>query len=144
MSVAFGSPRHKLVLAGLLASLGLGVPGCKHQAPLVAAAEALTAHEIPAWTNEGPGREVEVLLESPGLKIAAIALRRGTELPVHSVESRISITVLQGAGLMTVEDQSFALEPGAVVVLEPSVAHAMTPADEQLVVLLVHHFTTPS
>lgn len=98
---------------------------------------------IPAWTNEGPELEVAVLHEGqrgPLQKISAIALRRGTPLPVHSVDSRITIEVFQGGGELSVGDTPIPVATGTILVVEPGSPHSMKPADEGLVILLVHYF----
>lgn len=139
-------PHHSLVLS-LAAMVGLSVIACRSTPATAVPAEPAAAPAagpmalvaIPRWTNEGPDREVEVLLEEDGLKIAAIALRRGTPLPVHSVGSRISIQVVHGAGELGVDTSSIPVEAGSLVVVEPEIPHSMTPAHEELVVLLVHY-----
>lgn len=98
---------------------------------------------IPAWTNEGPELEVAVLHEGEHghlKKISAIALRRGKPLPVHSVDSRITIQVVQGGGELSVSDSPIAVAAGSILVVEPGAPHSMKPVDEALVVLLVHYF----
>lgn len=95
--------------------------------------------ELPRWTNAGPGREVEILAQDGGLKIAAIALRRGTPLPEHRVDARISVQVLRGAGELEVAGEAFPVDAGSLLVIDAQTPHAMQPADEELVVLLVHY-----
>ena len=94
---------------------------------------------LPAWTNEGKPIELAVLHEDASLKIAAIALRQGAELPVHEVEARITIEVVQGSGQLSLGERSVEVSPGSIVVAEPSLPHAMKPSDTELVVLLVHY-----
>lgn len=150
MSITITSSHHlaRGLLVGLLVSSGIALQGCCRTEPVAAATAEpaiapLTTLTIPDWTNEGSDREVEVLMNAGGLKVAAIALRRGTELPVHSVDSRVSISVLRGAGTMTVDGQAIAVAAGSVLVLGPAVAHAMTPSGQELVVLLVHYLDAP-
>lgn len=95
--------------------------------------------ELPAWTNEGPPREVQVLAEDSHLKVAAVALRRGTPLPTHAVAERVSIQVVEGRGALLAGSSTSEVGPKSVVLLDPEVPHAMTPADDELVVLLVHY-----
>lgn len=105
--------------------------------------EPVVSLTIPAWTNEGPELEVAVLHEHERghlKKISAIALRRGKQLPVHSVDSRITIEVFQGSGELSVGDTPIPVAAGSILVVEPNAPHSMKPADEALVVLLVHYF----
>ena len=101
---------------------------------------ASTAFELPAWTNEGTPREVEVLAEDERVKIAAVALRRGTPLPTHAVAEAVSIQVVHGHGSLRAGTGTSSVGPESIVLLDPKVPHAMTPADDALVVLLVHYF----
>jgi quercetin dioxygenase-like cupin family protein len=135
--------------APLAALIGLGAIACR-PAPAAAPAALVATPSagptaslmVPPWTNEGADREVEVLFEEDGLKISAIALRRGTLLPVHAVDTTISIQVVRGAGELTAAGSTLSVEEGSIVILGPEVPHAMTPASDELVVLLVHYLGT--
>ncbi|WP_146156299.1 AraC family ligand binding domain-containing protein [Enhygromyxa salina] len=132
-----------LVCASLVAP---ALAGCCRQPPVAAAAssvEPIVELALPAWTDEGPGLEHQVLFEGEGMKVAAIALRGGTALPEHSADARLSIQVLRGSGVLRVGERALAVEPGSVVVLEPSLPHAVDPAGEELMVLVVHYFGAP-
>ncbi len=100
---------------------------------------ASVLRSLPQWTNDGKPREVAVLLETDELKIAAIALRRGTTLPEHTAASAVTIQAIRGGGTMAAGASSHALRPGDIVTLAPDVPHSLTPRDEDLVVLLVHY-----
>jgi len=138
-------------LLTLLFALSTGALACSVKAdtspPGAAAAtqpeQAQTASqlpfELPAWSNEGPPREVQVLAENSHVKVAAVALRRGTPLPTHAVAEPVSIQVVEGRGALTAGSSSSEVGPKSVVFLDPEVPHAMTPADDELVVLLVHY-----
>ena len=95
--------------------------------------------ELPAWTNEGPPREVQILAEDRHVKVAAVALRRGTPLPTHAVAEPVSIQVVEGRGALTAGSSTSEVGPKSVVLLDPEVPHAMTPTGDDLVVLLVHY-----
>ncbi len=97
------------------------------------------AFELPPWTNEGPPREVQVLAEDSQVKVAALALRRGTPLPTHAVAERVSIQVVAGRGDLTTGSSTAEVAPGSFVLLGPEVPHAMAPSGDGLVVLLVHY-----
>lgn len=94
---------------------------------------------VPAWTNDGRPRQIEILEERPNVKVAAIGLRRGTALPTHRAASPVTIQVLRGAGEFELGDERFDVTEGSVVYVGANLAHAMTPKNDALVVLLVHY-----
>lgn len=145
-------PSNKLFMVIMTALLGLLSPACgsaaassadTHDAatttPKTGSALAL---ELPNWTNEGPAREVQVLFQDGSSKVAAIALRRGTPLPEHNVDSRISVQVLRGSGELSVSGATIPVQTGSLVIVGAQAPHAMQPATQELVVLLVHYFGT--
>jgi len=146
------SPAH--LLAALFAFWGSAL-ACSPDAdtpPQEEATDAAPSHDttvengllaLPTWTDEGPPREVHVLAENDHLKVAAVALRRGTPLPIHTVPERITIHVVRGRGELTTGPSSASIGPGSLALLEPNVPHAMTPADQEMVLLLVHYLKQP-
>ncbi len=131
-----------VLLTALCASLACATPAQTQASPEPSApAETAdsTLFEMPNWTNEGEPREVVRLTENSQLKVAAIALRRGTPLPTHSVDDPVTIHVLRGSGELLAGEERSQVGPGSIVFLGPEVPHAMTPSDDQLVVLLVHY-----
>ena len=132
----------RLLLVASLAASGLVAGCCRTPSVAMAAssAEAIVALELPTWGAEGPKREHEVLFEGEGMKIAAIVLRGGTELPEHTAEAKVSIQVLRGSGELIAGERTREVGPGSVVVLEPSLPHAVKPAGAELMVLIVHYF----
>jgi len=150
LAMKFASVCHGLLGPHLLLLLSLPLSGaltgcCATPSVAVAAtsAEPLVDFELPDWGEEGPKREHEILFEGGGMKIAAIALRGGTELPEHTAEAKVSIQVLRGTGQLSAGGLTRDVGPGSIVVLEPSLAHAVTPANGELMVLIIHYFGSP-
>jgi quercetin dioxygenase-like cupin family protein len=131
----------RLLLLSIAAS-GVLAGCCRTPSAATAATsvEPVVAFELPDWSEEGPKREHEVLFEGDGMKIAAIALRGGTELPEHTADAKVSIQVLRGSGQLSAGERMQEVGPGSIVVLEPSLPHAVKPAGEELMVLIVSYF----
>lgn len=131
-----------VLLTALCASLACATPAHTQASPVPSAAAETaysTLFEVPSWTNEGEPRQVLRLTENSHLKVAAIALRRGTPLPTHSVDDPVTIHVLRGSGELLAGEEHSQVGPGSIVFLGPKVPHALTPSNDKLVVLLVHY-----
>jgi quercetin dioxygenase-like cupin family protein len=94
---------------------------------------------LPTGADEGPAKQVAVLLETPHLKLVAITLRDGTVLEPHSAPVQVTIQALRGSGRVELADGSTELlNPEHMVVLAPGVEHSVAGGTDDLV-LLVHH-----
>lgn len=129
----------KLVVALALGALtGCATPPPSHHA----AAEATLGSrgvELPGAVGSGQPREVKVLVDEPGLKLATIVLRGGTVLPTHHSEVPVTITALQGSGTVVVGAERLRLDATHAVVLAAKAPHAVEPDTGKDLVLLVHH-----
>lgn len=99
---------------------------------------AVRALELPAASGSEP-REVRVLVDEPGLKLAAIALRAGTVLPPHHADVPVTIHALQGAGTVIAGAQRLRVDAAHGVVLAAGVEHAVEPDANSDLLLIVHH-----
>lgn len=72
------------------------------------------------WENsvtfKDQGPSLTTLLETPHLKAVLVGLRADQAIPRHPSPEAI-YTFLQGSGTMTVDDESYVVAPGAVVVV---------------------------
>ena len=75
--------------------------------------------------QEGKDRQVDILFEGPSRKLIQITLRNGAILASHTAPVPITIQGIAGKGTLFVgnEREAVALEPGALVTLEPNVVH---------------------
>ena len=64
------------------------------------------------------GPKPQFILDTPQFKALVVGLEAGGQIPVHAGEAAM-YHFLEGEGLMTVDDESFAIKPG-VTVLAPS------------------------
>lgn len=64
------------------------------------------------------GPKPQFLIETPQFKALVVGLEAGQQIPLHSAEAAM-YHFLEGEGLMTVEEETFAVKPG-VTVITPS------------------------
>lgn len=62
------------------------------------------------------GPKPQFLVVTPQLKALVAGLEAGGQIPVHSGEAEM-YHFLEGEGLMTVNDEAFAIKPGVTVVV---------------------------
>lgn len=68
------------------------------------------------FSADGP--KPQFLIDAPQFKALVVGLEAGQQLPVHPAEAAM-YHFLEGEGLMTVDDETFAVKPG-VTVIAPS------------------------
>ncbi|MCB0130257.1 MAG: hypothetical protein KDD78_05400 [Caldilineaceae bacterium] len=90
-----------------------------------------TAIDLAVFDEAGP--RPQFLVDSEKLKVIVAGLESGQEIPVHP-ETLAVYTFLAGSGVMTVDDQAFAITAGAVVVAPPGAARGLR-ADDRLIFL---------
>ena len=133
------SARYLLAAALLL----LGAAGCDAanteggETPAVSSANQIV--DVPRSAGSGPGKEVIVLLDQSHLKIATIALRRGTVLPPHSAPVPATILVLEGEGVAHIAGKPVPVSRGSLISLAPGEEHDVVPDPGSDMLLLVHY-----
>lgn len=109
-------------------------------APVLASQqESARTFELPSQAGAGEDKEVSVLLDESHLKLATIALRRGTALPRHSAPVPTTIQVLAGDGVIYAGSEAVPVSTGTILALAADEEHAVTPAPESDMLLLVHY-----
>lgn len=83
------------------------------------------------YSNDGP--KPQVLEETDKLKVILSGLAEGQKVPVHPAELGMYY-FLEGTGWMTVDEERFAVQPGAIVIV-PSGAKRGIEAETQLAFL---------
>lgn len=71
---------------------------------------------IAVFAADGP--KPQFLLDAPYFKALVVGLEAGQQLPVHPAEAAM-YHFIEGEGLMTVDDDTFAIKPG-VTIIAPS------------------------
>ncbi len=65
------------------------------------------------FSAEGP--KPQFIFDTPTFKALVVGLEAGQQIPLHPAESAM-YHFLEGEGLMTVDEESFAVKPGATVI----------------------------
>lgn len=61
------------------------------------------------------GPKPQFLIDTPGFKVLVVGLEAGQQIPLHPGEAAV-YHFLEGSGLMTVGEETFAIQPGATVI----------------------------
>lgn len=69
--------------------------------------------EIAVFSGEGP--KPQFLTDTPDFKALVVGLEAGQQIPLHPGEAAL-YHFLEGSGLMTVGEESFAIHPGVTVI----------------------------
>lgn len=72
-----------------------------------------------------PGVSRTNLVKDEHSQFVLIQLSAGTCLPEHSVPRPVSITVLEGHGILTIEEREIALEHGVFVYMSANTLHTL-------------------
>ena len=70
------------------------------------------------------GPKPQFLVDTPKFKVLVVGLEAGGQIPVHPGEAAM-YHFLEGEGLMTVDDETFAILPGATVVVPDGARRGM-------------------
>ncbi len=70
------------------------------------------------------GPKPQFLIDTPKFKALVVGLEAGGQIPAHPGEAAM-YHFLEGAGLMTVGDESFEIKPGVTVVVPSGVKRGM-------------------
>jgi quercetin dioxygenase-like cupin family protein len=77
-----------------------------------------------AFSDEGPQPAIATLLETDKLTVIIGGLQPGHKIPVHP-EALAMYHFLEGTGWMTVDEERFAVEAGATVIVPAGAARGM-------------------
>lgn len=86
---------------------------------------------LAAFAADGP--KPQFMVDLPGFKALVVGLEAGGQIPLHPGEPAI-YHFLEGDGVMTVEDETFAIHPG-VTIYAPSGARRGMNARTRLIFL---------
>ncbi|MBI3169668.1 MAG: cupin domain-containing protein [Chloroflexi bacterium] len=74
------------------------------------------------FSTEGP--KPQFLINTPNFKALVVGLEAGGQIPVHPGEAAM-YHFLEGEGLMTVDEETFAIKPGVTVVASSGAKRGM-------------------
>jgi nitric oxide dioxygenase len=72
-----------------------------------------------------PGVSRTHLVKDEHSQFTLIQLSAGTHLPEHCLPRPVSLTVLNGHGVLTIEGQEIALEHGVFIYMSPNTPHSL-------------------
>jgi quercetin dioxygenase-like cupin family protein len=58
-------------------------------------------------------------------QFSLICLTAGTEMPEHTASRNVSLTIIEGIGVLTLEGQEISLQPGVFIYMPANTAHAL-------------------
>ena len=141
--------RNGLVLAALMAT----APLSSVQAPTSDRGGFIVEHDADVrrtepGTHNGGGETVGYPFFAKAPKLALVfrkrALKKGSGIGYHLQHEDEIYYVLSGRGMMTVDDKSFEVGPGAAVLTRPGSSHGLKQiGDEDLVILINYEQKVP-
>ena len=82
------------------------------------------------------GPKPQMLTENPKYKVVVVGLEPGQKIPLHSEEGSAVFHIVDGTGWASVNDERFAVQPGATVLVPEGGKRGME-ATTQLVFIAV-------
>ncbi|MBN3948972.1 MAG: cupin domain-containing protein [Nostoc sp. NMS7] len=84
-------------------------------------------HELADYTKPGVTRKALVKNEQNSFSL--LCLTAGTKMPEHTAPRPISVTIIAGCGVLTLEEQEITLQPGVFVYIPANTPHALHALD---------------
>lgn len=72
-----------------------------------------------------PGVSRKALVKDEQVSFALICLSAGTKMPEHTAARNVSVTVIEGHGILTLAGQEITLEPGVFLYMPANTPHAL-------------------
>lgn len=79
--------------------------------------------ELADYTKPGVSRKA--LVKDEQTNLALVCLSAGTQMPEHTAPRNVSVTVIEGRGILTLAGQDVTLEPGVFVYMPAHTPHAL-------------------
>lgn len=92
---------------------------------------------VRAEAVEKRGRVTRMLLKTPEVRVAVVAIASGQTWPAHTASGRVVVRVEAGAIEIRAGDQRFDLRPGMLATLEPGVTHDVSAHEDSAFLLFV-------
>jgi quercetin dioxygenase-like cupin family protein len=75
-----------------------------------------------AFASDGP--KPHILFDTPGFKALVVGLEAGQHIPLHPGEPAM-YHFIEGTGMMTVGEESYAIKPGVTIIVPSGVMRGM-------------------
>jgi quercetin dioxygenase-like cupin family protein len=98
------------------------------------AREVEQLHREPGWAS---GQNARTLIKYDDFRVVLTALKRGTKIPGHQTEGRISIHTVAGHIQVRAQGRTFDLAAGGLLALDRGVAHDVEALEESAFVLTI-------
>jgi quercetin dioxygenase-like cupin family protein len=72
-----------------------------------------------------PGLSRKSLIKDEQVQFSLVCLTADTEIPEHVASRNISVTVIEGRGVLTLEGSEVILEPGVFVYIPANIPHSL-------------------
>lgn len=72
-----------------------------------------------------PGTTRKSLVKDEQVQFSLVCLTAGTEIPEHVASRNVSVTVIEGRGILTLEGREITLQPGVFVYMPAKTPHAL-------------------
>ncbi len=72
-----------------------------------------------------PGVSRKSLVKDEQVQFSLVCLTADTEIPEHVASRNISVTVIEGRGVLTLEGREITLQPGVFVYIPANIPHAL-------------------
>lgn len=72
-----------------------------------------------------PGVSRKSLVKDEQVQFSLVCLTADTEIPEHAASRNVSVTVIEGRGVLTIEGREITLEPGVFVYIPANIPHAL-------------------
>ncbi|WP_341530206.1 cupin domain-containing protein [Nostoc sp. UHCC 0302] len=72
-----------------------------------------------------PGVTRKALVQDEQNSFSLLCLTAGTKMPEHTAPRHISVTVIEGRGVLTLQGREITLQPGVFVYLPANTPHAL-------------------
>ncbi|MEH2333785.1 cupin domain-containing protein [Nostoc sp.] len=72
-----------------------------------------------------PGASRKSLVQDEQVQFSLVCLTANTEIPEHVASRNISVTVIEGRGVLTLEGREITLQPGVFVYIPANIPHVL-------------------
>lgn len=84
---------------------------------------AVNLQQLADYTKPGVSRKALVKNEQNSFSL--VCLTAGTKMPEHATPRPVSVTVIEGRGVLTLRGQEITLQPGVFVYMPANTPHAL-------------------